>query len=201
RPFSIIRWTHGVNGRSRILRLEGFMRVRMLAVIALVALVVSAVSAQVKKSEMPGIRNYSRVDATVGCGGAVDPAAMSALKKEGYVSVINLRLANEPGADVDAGRAAARAAGLKYTPLPFNAASPDPKIVSDFLGSVADKSNQPVFIHCGSANRVGAVWMINRVRQDGWAIYRAQTEAEAIGLQNAQLVAFATSYIKEHQKP
>ena len=88
--------------------------------------------------------------------------------------------------------------GLKYIHLPFNAASPDPKVVSDFLGAVADKTNQPVFIHCGSANRVGAVWMIKRVLQDGWAVDRAQTEAEAIGLQNPQLVAFATGYIKEH---
>lgn len=173
------------------------MRVRMLSVVAVVAFVVSA-SAQVQKAEMPGVRNYSRVDATVGCGGAVDPTAMSGLKKEGYVSVINLRLASEPGADVDAGRAAAQAAGLKYIHLPFNGSSPDPKVVSDFLASVADKSNQPVFIHCGSANRVGAVWMIKRALQDGWPIDRAQKEAEAIGLQSPQLVAFATSYIKEH---
>src|SRR5262245_22036810 len=177
------------------------MFLRWLSVIALVGLVTSSVAGQVKKSDMPGVRNYSRVDATVGCGGAVDPSAMSALRKEGYVSVINLRLPDEPGADIDAGRAAAKAAGLKYIHLPFNAASPDPKVVSDFLGAVADKTNQPVFIHCGSANRGGAVWMIKRVLQDGWAIDRAQTEAEAIGLQNAQLVAFATSYIKEHQKP
>jgi len=178
------------------------MRVRMLSVVALVALVVSSASAQVKKSDMPGVRNYSRVDATVGCGGAVDPTAMAALRKEGYVSVINLRLPNEPGADIEAGRGAAQTAGLKYIHLPFNAASPDPKVVADFLGAVADKSNQPVFIHCGSANRVGAVWMIKRVLQDGWAVDRAQAEAEAIGLQSPQLVAFANTYIKEHgRKP
>jgi len=173
------------------------MRVRVLTVIALVAFVASA-SAQVKKSELPGVRNYSRVDATVGCGGATDPSAMAGLKKEGYVSVINLRLANEPGVDIDASRAAAQAAGLKYIHLPFNGSSPDPKVVSDFLSAVADKANQPVFIHCGSANRVGAVWMIKRVLQDGWAVDRAQTEAEAIGLTSPQLVAFASTYIKEH---
>jgi len=172
----------------------------MLAVIAVLAVVVSAASAQVKKAEMAGVRNYSRVDATVGCGGATDPSAMAGLKKEGYVSVINLRLANEPGADVDASKAAAQTAGLKYIHLPFNTASPDPKVVSDFLGAVADKGNQPVFIHCGSANRVGAVWMIKRVLQDGWDVDRAQTEAEAIGLQSPQLKAFAATYIKEHRK-
>jgi uncharacterized protein (TIGR01244 family) len=205
RPFSIVRRYDSVNDRvafgGKIRALEGVvMRVRILLVIAALALVASSAAAQVKKSEMPGVRNYSRVDATIGCGGAVDPTAMSALKKEGYVSVINLRLANEAGADVDASRAAAQTAGLKYIHLPFNAAAPDPKVVSDFLGAVAEKSNQPVFIHCGSANRVGAVWMIKRVLQDGWAVDRAQTEAEAIGLQNPQLVAFAKTYIAEHGK-
>ncbi len=155
--------------------------------------------AQVTKREMPGIRNYSRVDATVGCGGAVDPAAMAALKNEGYVSVINLRQASEPGADIEAGRAAAQTAGLKYLHLPFNVAAPDSKVVDSFLAAVADKSNQPVFIHCGSANRVGGMWMIKRVLQDGWAIERARTEAEAIGLSSAPLIAFATEYIKKNR--
>ena len=103
------------------------MYARLLVATALAALIAVPASAQVKKSEMPGIRNYSRVDATVGCGGAVDPSAMSALKKEGFVSVINLRLASEQGADIDAGRAAAQAAGLKYIHLPFNVAMPDPR--------------------------------------------------------------------------
>ena len=166
---------------------------------ALAALLTVPALAQVQKKEMAGIRNYSRVDATVGCGGQVDPAAMASLKKEGYVSVINLRLPTEEGANVDAGRAAAQAAGLKYIHLPFNAAAPDPKVVDNFLAAVADKSNQPVFIHCGSANRVGGVWMIKRVLQDKWSVERAQTEAEAIGLNNPQLKAFATQYIASHQ--
>src|SRR5687767_474220 len=136
---------------------------RAIVLPVLLFLVATPLFGQVTKSEMAGVRNYSRVDATVGCGGAVDPAAMAGLKKEGYVSVVNLRQASEPGADIDAGRAAAQAAGLKYLHLPFNAAAPDSKVVDAFLAAVADKSNQPVFIHCGSANRVGGVWMIKRV--------------------------------------
>src|SRR5262245_20100715 len=176
------------------------MYARLLVATALATLIAVPASAQVKKSEMPGIRNSSRVDATVGCGGAVDPSAMSSLKKEGYVSVINLRQASEAGADIDAGRAAAQSAGLKYIHLPFNVAMPDSKVVDSFLASVADKSNQPVFVHCGSANRVGGMWMIKRVLQDGWALDRAKTEAEAIGLSSAPLTAFATEYINTHKK-
>ena len=166
---------------------------------ALVACAALSVSAQVKKSEMQGIRNFSRVDATVGCGGAVDPSAMALLKKDGFVSVINLRQASEAGADVDAGRAAAQTAGLKYIHLPFNVAMPDSKVVDSFLSAVADKSNQPVFIHCGSANRVGGMWMIKRVLQDKWSMDRAKEEAVAIGLNAPPLIAFVTDYIKTHQ--
>ena len=166
----------------------------------LAVLVAFPVLAQtVQKKEVAGIRNYSRVDATVGCGGAVDPAAMAALKGEGFVSVINLRLANEPGADVDAGRAAAQAAGLKYIHLPFNAAMPDSKVVDSFLAAVSDRSNQPVFIHCGSANRVGGMWMIKRALQDKWPLDKARAEAEAIGLNNPALTTFATEYINTHR--
>ncbi|MNC88167.1 hypothetical protein D3C83_39560 [compost metagenome] len=114
--------------------------------------------------------------------------------------MINLRQAEEQGASVPESRAAAQAAGLKYIHLPFNAASPDPKVVESFLAAIADKANQPAFIHCGSANRVGAVWMIKRALQDKWPVEKARAEAEAIGLRSAELVTFATNYIDAAQR-
>lgn len=176
------------------------MRLPLLGLTTATLILSAGLSAQVTKQELPGVRNFSRVDATVGCAGAVDPVAMSALRKEGFVSVINLREATEQGADVEGSRAAAQKAGLKYIHLPFNAAKPDTAVVNQFLSAVADKSNQPVFIHCGSANRVGAMWMIKRALQDGWPIEKAQAEGQAVGLGSPQLVAFATEYIKTHKR-
>jgi uncharacterized protein (TIGR01244 family) len=170
----------------------------MLAVVA-AASVAASVNAQVQKKEFPGVRNYSRVDATVGCGGQVDPAAMASLKSEGFVSVINLRLPTEEGANVEQGRAAAQAAGLKYIHLPFNAAAPDSKVVDSFLAAVSDRANQPVFIHCGSASRVGGMWTIKRALQDKWPLEKALAEGKAIGLNNPGLETFVTDYIKSHQ--
>lgn len=175
------------------------MTMRVVLAAAIAVFVAIPLTAQVQKKEFPGVRNYSRVDATVGCGGATDPAAMAALKKEGFVSVINLRLPTEQGANVEEGRAAAQAAGLKYIHLPFNAASPDPKVVDGFLAAVADRSNQPVFIHCGSASRVGGMWTIKRALQDKWPLEKALAEGKAIGLNNAGLEAFVADYVKNHQ--
>jgi uncharacterized protein (TIGR01244 family) len=175
------------------------MTIRFALAAALAVVVTVPLASQVRKEEMAGIRNYSRVDATVGCGGAVDPSAMSGLKKEGFVSVINLRQSSEEGANVEASRAAAQAAGLKYIHLPFNVAAPDSKVVDSFLTAVADRANQPVFIHCGSANRVGGMWMVKRALQDKWPIDKALAEGQAIGLNNPSLITFATEYIKAHQ--
>ena len=108
-------------------------------------------------------------------------------------------MSDEPGADVDESKATAARVGLKYIHLPFNAASPDPKVVDSFLASVADRANQPVFIHCGSANRVGGVWMIKRALQDKWPVEKALVEAQAIGLNNPALTTFATEYINSHK--
>ena len=63
-----------------------------------------------------------------------------------------------------------------------------------------DPANQPVYIHCGSANRVGALWLIKRVVVDGWPVDKAMSEAEAIGLHSDNLKAFALDYIKSHQR-
>jgi uncharacterized protein (TIGR01244 family) len=169
------------------------------AAVVVVAATALTAAQQVTKSEMPGVTNFSRVDATVGCGGATAATAMPALKKDGFASVINLRMASENGANIEEGRAAAQAAGLKYIHLPFDAANPDPTLVDKFLAAVSDTSNQPVYIHCASANRVGAVWMIKRALKDGWDVDKARTEAEAIGLSNPRLKLFAVDYINSHR--
>ena len=157
------------------------------------------VSAQ-QKIERPGITNYTRVDAIVACGGATDTAALEGLKTDGFKAVINLRQASEAGANVEQNAARAKALGLNYIHIPLNAQSPETKSVDDFLAAVGNKTNQPVFIHCGSANRVGAVWLVKRVLQDGWAVDKATEEAKLIGLRSAPLEQFALKYIEEHKK-
>ena len=142
----------------------------------------------------PGVVNYTRVDATVACAGATPPTAMAQLKELGFTSVINFRTAGERGATVEEGKAAAEAAGLEYFHIPFR--SPSPEVVDEFLVTIADTSNQPVYIHCGSANRVGAMWFIKRVIQDGWEIDAAMAEAEGIGLRSEGLKEFALTFVQ-----
>jgi uncharacterized protein (TIGR01244 family) len=164
-------------------------------------LTVSAVAALgAQKMERPGIVNYTKIDAVVACGGATDTGALEALKNDGFKAVINLRQATEQGANIEANAARAKALGVNYIHLPFNGQSPDPKVVDQFLAAVADKANQPVYIHCASATRVGAVWLVKRVMQDGWPVEKATEEARMIGLRNPALEQFALKYIADHKK-
>jgi uncharacterized protein (TIGR01244 family) len=176
------------------------MRFAVPVLVALLSLHSSGAFAQVVKQERPGIVNFSKVDAVVACGGATETNALDGLAKDGFKSVINLRLATEANANIDLNAAHAKSLGLTYIHIPFNGQQPDPKVVDQFLAAVANKANQPVFIHCGSASRVGAVWLVKRVLQDGWTIEKATEEAKLIGLRSEPLEKFALGYIAANKK-
>ena len=65
----------------------------------------------------------------------------------GYASIINLRLATEQGADIDANIAAAKVADIPYYHIPFSGAAPDPAVVDTFLKTITAPGVQPAFIH------------------------------------------------------
>ncbi len=46
---------------------------------------------EVTKENVPGVRNFARLQTTVACAGATSPEALSAIKEMGFVSVINLQ--------------------------------------------------------------------------------------------------------------
>jgi uncharacterized protein (TIGR01244 family) len=172
---------------------------RSLVPVFIVALSLTAY-AQVTKQERAGIVNFSKVDAVVACGGATETSALDGLAKDGFKSVINLRMASEANANIELNAAHAKSLGLNYIHIPFNGAQPDNKAVDQFLAAIANKANQPVYVHCGSASRVGAMWLVKRVLQDDWTIEKATEEAKAIGLRSEPLEKFALAYISANKK-
>jgi uncharacterized protein (TIGR01244 family) len=162
------------------------------------ALLGSAVSAQqVTKRQIPGISTFAQIESTIACGGATTPEAIRQIREMGFRSVINVRLASEPGALVEEEGVVARAAGLRYIHLPFDANDPDPNLIDNFIAAVTAPENTPVYVHCAAGGRAAALWMVKRVKGDRWPVQRALAEANALGL-NDRFRPWVLNYLHTH---
>jgi uncharacterized protein (TIGR01244 family) len=165
-----------------------------------ICLITAVVAGQeVTKPPVEGIRNYARLGTTVACAGATSADALPEIKKAGFVSVINLRLASEPEAEVAKGEAAAKELGLKYFHVPF-AGKPDPKAADAFLEAIQTPGAEPAFIHCAAGNRAATMWLIKRLVVDGWEEERAVKEAMALGQTSEPLRKWAIEYAAQKKR-
>jgi uncharacterized protein (TIGR01244 family) len=89
----------------------------------------------------------------------------------------------------------AEKAGLRYIHIPVAGGPIKPEQADEFIKSVKDKANQPMLIHCGSANRVGAFWMIYLVLDQGMSEDKALEEATRIGLRSPDTKKAVQEYI------
>ena len=167
----------------------------LLVLFAFTAVSVSA--QQVVKKDIAGVSTFAQLESTIACGGSTKPEAIRDIRNMGFKSVINLRLATEEGAMVEEEGAAVKAAGMNYVHLPFNAQSPDPKLIDNFIAAVTKPANTPAYVHCAAGGRAAALWMIKRVKADGWTVDRALVEANALGL-NDRFRPFAMNYLATH---
>jgi SAM-dependent methyltransferase len=92
------------------------------------------------------------------------------------------------------------AAGLQYIQVPFG--GPE-TLTDDVFGRVREllrDTRSPTLLHCGSANRVGAVWLAHRVLDQGVPIEDAVADAKRVGLRNAEFEKLAREYIRRVQE-
>jgi uncharacterized protein (TIGR01244 family) len=155
---------------------------------------------QVTKENVPGVTNFTRLETTVACAGAVKVEAVPEIKKMGFASIINLRQASEPGADIEAEAAAAKAVGIRFYHIPFNGQAPEAAVADKFLDAITTKGSEPAFIHCAGGNRAAAMWLVKRLAVDHWDTDRATAEATALGLTSPALKQFASDYAQTHKR-
>lgn len=163
-------------------------------------LLISVVATQeVTKEPVTGVRNFARLGTTVACAGATSADAVAEIKKMGFVSIINLRLATETGAEVEKEEAAAKAVGLRYFHVPFDG-KPNPEAADKFLEAITTPGAEPAFIHCAGGNRAATMWLIKRLVVDRWDEERAVKEAVALGQTSEALRTFAIEYAAKHKR-
>ena len=166
-----------------------------------VALVAAAVALPVGSwagSTCADIAKFYWIDDRLATGGQPTLEQFASLKREGFRTIINLREPSEHDAAAEA--AEARRLGLGYVSIPVRAAEPRDEQVDAFLAAMKDKKIWPAFVHCGTANRVAAFWLIHRVLVDGWEFSDAENEARLVGLKSANLREFAYEYVCRNTK-
>jgi len=175
------------------------MREPAILALPLLFAAVAVAAPQEPAKDASSIKNFLRVNEEICTGGQPTMAELEKLKQEGVRAIINLRRPSEYNAEEEAARASEL--GLRYVNIPVDSSAPQDVQVEHFLKATDDPANRPAFIHCMSAGRVGAFWMVRRVLRDGWSIEKAEEEARKIGMHNPKLHEFVLDYIRRRQKP
>lgn len=96
--------------------------------------------------------------------GQPDEAGFSVFAEEGYVAVIDLRTAREDrGLDEPA---VVEALGMEYVSMPI-ALSDITIEKAEELAALLEQYDEPVLVHCASANRVGALFALKAFSDTG----------------------------------
>ena len=147
------------------------------------------------KAELGQTKNVSRAG-DLYFAGQFTADYVAEIKAAEFDRVITLRTDGEIDWDE---QAAVEAAGIEFLKLPVRSPdSFDDKLFDDIRELLGDKTKKTLF-HCGSANRVGGVWLPFRVLDEKMPLEFAVQEAEAIGLRTPFIKEKALDYIKRQQ--
>lgn len=137
-------------------------------------------------SDLPGVNNLSR-DGSFYFAAQPSRETLEAAAGQGVRVVVNLRTADEMQIGVGFDEpATARALGIRYVEIPI-APNTFSAQDADQLHRVLETTSDPVLIHCGTSNRVGALWALYLARHRGVTIEEAIERGRRAGLRSDAL--------------
>ena len=119
------------------------------------------------------------------------------ITERGIRRIITLRNDDEINWDE---QEAVEAAGIEMVKVPFGSPDALTDEVFDKVRELLRDDSKKTLLHCGSASRVGGVWLAFRVLDEGVDLQTALAEAEDIGLRTPFVKTKARDYI-ERKKP
>ncbi len=151
---------------------------------------------QLKKTKLGDTKNVTQFG-NIFLAGQFEKDDIAELKKSGISLVITLRTDGEVKWDE---KSAIEKEGIKFLAVPFR--SPDSltdEVFDKIRAAFKENAKKKVMLHCGSANRVGAVWAAYRSLDQGLGIDAAIEEGKKVGLRNAGYEAKAKDYVKRQK--
>lgn len=134
------------------------------------------------EESLKGIPNLCSPYDGVWSAGQPSPAQLQAIASAGVSTVINLR----PNAEMEAcgidERALVESLGMKYVVIPVSGpGSLQPETARAFDAALRE-AGTPVLVHCGSGNRVGALFALRAAWVQGVAPAQAVALGRAAGM-------------------
>jgi protein-tyrosine phosphatase len=119
-------------------------------------------------------------------GSEQSDANWASLQQQGIKTVVNLRYEDNSEAKAQA------ALGMKNVWLPsYDQSLPTEAEVGQFLKTVNDPQNQPVYVHCEQGvGRTGVMCAAYRMQHDGWTADQAIAEAKQMGMNSSDQEAY-----------
>ncbi len=155
-------------------------------------------NAKLEKSSLGTVARVHRVGHVL-LSGQPSQDDLRQLAREGFKTVITLRT---PPENIWDEKPVVESAGMRFVELPVGS----PEDLTDALFDTAREylraaaPGNGVCMHCASANRVGAVWLVHRVLDGKMTLKQARAEAAQVGLKSAVLEKKSLDYIARKQR-
>ncbi len=125
------------------------------------------------------------------------------LSESGFKAVLNFRTEGEDEQPLspDAEGDVVEAEGMEYLHIPVSMEAMGPELVDRFREKYADLA-KPVFAHCKSGKRAGALVMMHVAVEQGMSGDQTLKKAEQMGFEcdQPQLEQFVRQYVDSHAK-
>ena len=153
-----------------------------------------SVPVKLEKAKIGTIYNVHRFGKIL-LAGQPKPEDFALLKKMGIKTVIQMNYRERLPFNEEA---LAKSHGMNYVYLPWNG----PKLLTDEVydrtRKLLNDSEKPLLLHCASANRVGAIWLVWRVLDGGIPLEQAIAEAKEVGMRTPGYLVRAKEYLAKH---
>lgn len=152
---------------------------------AIASVAASACSDTTTRPPTLDLTNFRVLEGSVVGGGQVDADEFPAMAEDGYSLVVNLRTEGEAFRENEG--ELARAAGMGYLHIPLGGGNLVRAHAVQLAAALDAHGDGHVLIHCGSGNRVGALWGLHVAVRDGLSADEGVQTARDSGMQSKDL--------------
>ncbi|HIG85864.1 MAG TPA: hypothetical protein EYQ25_02365 [Planctomycetes bacterium] len=145
------------------------------------------------------IKNFCHLAPGVVGGGQVDVAEFSAMAEGGYTLVVNLRRASEPFPANEGDLV--KQAGMAYVHIPMGGDTLVANHAAQLNAALEEFGSGHVLVHCGSGNRVGALWGLHTAIQEGATPEEGVQMAKDSGMRSDSLANCVTAALTREAAP